>query len=117
MRFGNTSTISGPSRAGADIGLQIRFFKVREVDLVAGSMSLKIWYRLSWTDERLSWDPEEHNGITQVPLAEKEVWQPDIGHYNAMVGVQNTLESSVIIVSHTGSIYWSRPGMLEVMCK
>ena len=33
MRFGNTSTISGPSRAGADVGLQIRFFKVRDLDL------------------------------------------------------------------------------------
>ena len=38
MRFGNTSTMSGPSRAGADIGLQIRFFKVRGADLGADGL-------------------------------------------------------------------------------
>ena len=54
---------SGPSLAGAEIEVGIRFFKVNEVNLVSGSMSLKVWLRMSWTDERLSWDPLAWNNV------------------------------------------------------
>ena len=44
------------SDAGTDDGLQIRFFKVDSIDVPSGVMSLKVWFRLSWTDTRLSWN-------------------------------------------------------------
>jgi hypothetical protein len=110
VRTGNESSMSGPSRAGTDVKLQIRFFKVKEVNLVAGFMTLKVWWRLSWTDLRLAWKPAAHHGVTQVPLEQTEVWLPDLGHYNAMAGVQTTLEPSVVVAQHDGSLYWSRPG-------
>ena len=56
------------SRAGTDVKLQLRFFKVESVDITTSSMSLKVWFRLSWIDERLSWDPAEYGGIETVPF-------------------------------------------------
>ena len=85
-RTGDSTSNSGPSRAGAEVSVQIRFFKAKEVDLYSGFMTLKVWYRLSWTDHRLAWNETAFNGISQVPLDQSEIWQPDIGHYNAMAG-------------------------------
>lgn len=45
------------SRAGTDVSTQIRFFKVREVSATEGRMALKVWWRMWWSDTRLSWDP------------------------------------------------------------
>jgi hypothetical protein len=30
-----------------------------------------------WTDEFLSWDPGEYDGLDKVVLTDKEIWLPD----------------------------------------
>lgn len=81
---------------------------------------------MSWVDERLSWDPEQHGGITQVPFIgsaitlpeETEIWLPDITLYNSHVGQTQTLEpAGAAMVQSNGAIFWSRPGMLDVLCR
>ena len=37
------------SKAGTDVELQIRFFKVDAISQVEGSMALKIWMRMAWS--------------------------------------------------------------------
>jgi len=113
------------SKAGTDVGLQIRFFKAQAVNAAAGQMHLKVWVRTTWTDERLSWNSADHGNITQVHFAahaittleETEIWVPDIQLYNSIQGTVLTLEPAVAVVSSDGSVYWSRPGVLSTMCK
>ena len=35
-----------------------------------------------WTNNRLSWDPAEFEGITVINVSPKIVWKPDILLYN-----------------------------------
>ena len=42
------------------------------------------WARLSWTDERLKWDPEEYHNITIFRVPANRVWVPDMEIYNAI---------------------------------
>ena len=98
------------------------FFKVDFVDAASGSMRLKIWYRMRWNDDRLAWDPRSYGGVTQfwTRMAEEsplEIWTPDIGAYNTKEGLSETLENTAALVSSNGDVYWSRPGILDVMCK
>ena len=46
-----------------------------------------------------------------------EIWLPDVQPFNAFTGIHNTLDPSVAVVQSSGSVYFSRPGMLDVMCK
>ena len=114
------------SYAGADISMAIRFFKVESVHAAEGRMTLKVWLRMSWYDERLSWDPAEWGGVDQLQFmggslpagAEiTELWLPDIQPYNAYTGIHASLDPVHAMVSSSGSIFYSRPGMLDVMCK
>ena len=52
-----STRVGNYSAAGADVSMQIRFFKVESVKASDGNMRLKVWLRMSWTDERLAWDP------------------------------------------------------------
>ena len=35
-----------------------------------------------WTDYRLSWEPEEYEGIKKINVPANKVWRPDIGIFN-----------------------------------
>ncbi|KAM7450877.1 hypothetical protein ABFA07_001565 [Porites harrisoni] len=45
-------------------------------------MTCNIWVRQFWTNNRLSWDPDEFEGITVINVSPKIVWKPDILLYN-----------------------------------
>ncbi|KAL1520081.1 hypothetical protein AB1Y20_023556 [Prymnesium parvum] len=113
------------SRAGTDVDLQIRFVKVESVKPAEGRLRLKVWLRTWWTDERLSWDPALHGNVTILHFLAKsthvnedtEIWLPDLVPYNTVDSIIQTLEASTARVTHKGSIFWSRPGVLDIMCK
>jgi hypothetical protein len=108
------------SDAGTDVKLQIRIFKVVNVAAAQGQMSLKVWYRLSWIDERLAWDESAYGGIQKIVLSTdmpQELWIPDVQPYNSLAPISETLEMADAIVSSDGSVFWSRPGTLDLICK
>lgn len=113
------------SDSGADVAVEIRFFKVLKVEPQDGLMELKVWFRLEWRDERLAWNISDFGGVTQTyyqcenyPGQESnEIWIPDVQPYNALAGTAVTLEPSVARVQNDGSVFLSRPGVLSIMCK
>jgi hypothetical protein len=54
--------------AGTDVSMQIRFFKVDAVEAALGTLRVKVWWRSSWADTRLAWDPAEYGGITEIKM-------------------------------------------------
>ena len=113
------------SAAGTDVTLNIRFYKIDKVSLTDGMISFKVWWRMQWVDDRLSWDPASHGNISNVRFGAQsfsdfentEIWLPDIQPYNAHTGLMHTLDPAPALVTANGSVYWSRPGMLTVMCR
>ena len=63
-----------PKDCGADlerfdgtlVEIGLRIFKVQHVDTSSGSLRLKVWLRLRWTDLRLAWDPADFGNVTQT---------------------------------------------------
>ena len=107
------------------VELQIRFFKIESIEARISVMRLKVWLRYYWTDSRLTWEPSEHGNVQKIYFAAKavtdpelsEVWVPDLAPYNSKIGIDATLDASLATVSPSGRIFWSRPGVLEVLCR
>lgn len=112
------------SLAGTTVSVGLRIFKIVSVRPASGELRLKVWYRLAWQDDRLSWDPAAFGNVTSVnvraadpgPGADTEIWVPDVIPYNVGEGIGSTLEPASAIVDHTGSVFWSRPGVLDLLC-
>ena len=113
------------SNAGTDVRMQINFFKVEGVDTANAKMRLKVWLRLTWQDQRLSWDPQQWGGITKTFFQgksvsfpeETEIWLPDVQPLNSGFGIDHTLDASLARVTSSGEVFWSRPGVLDVLCR
>ena len=84
------------------------------------------WLRLVWTDPRLSWDPEDYNGLDKVWLfvadgtgsgEVSELWTPDLELWNMQTSMQTSFTNTYASVSPDGSVFWSRPGHLIPVCK
>jgi len=90
-------------------------------------MKLMVWRRMTWTDPRLSWNVTEWGGVTDLrmhPALDSEggrpddrLWEPDLHHYNADVNPEESLHIGATWIYPDGSIFQSRPGMLELNCR
>ena len=83
-------------------------------------MSLKVWLRHSWVDKRLAWNESEHGGISMIALSTsdpQQIWVPDLQPYNSLTSIGDTLSKDTASVYSDGSIFWSRAGLIELMCK
>ena len=113
------------SATGTDVEIQIRVMKIQHVSIADGSLSLKVWMRMQWTDPNLAWNPAEFGGLTYThfnggaaPLVEtSEIWLPDIQLYNAELSSQDTLDPTTVKVESDVSApvsldsrdLWGRP--------
>jgi len=110
------------SDAGTDVALQVRFFKLETVAITTGSMRIGLWLREWWNDERLAWDPADFGNITEIvmdgpELEEPDIWHPDFRIYNAVGQHREFFDSVSSSVQANGDVFFSRPGMVEMLCK
>ena len=121
------SKTSGGLRQGLPIELGINFHRIFEVDVASGVVDLIVWVRQQWHDPRLSWDPEKYGNITQAhfwigdgtgPGGEtSEIWTPDLELWNMESSWQDTLVNEHAVASSDGTVFWSRPGHMKVVCR
>ena len=111
---------------GTDVMMQIRFVQVVSVEPTSGLMALKVWVRMQWVDARLAWDPAAFGNVSEVVAAAvaddsesetNEVWVPDVTLYNGHGAYSGMLEAARPIVYSDGTVFLSRAGTLEVLCK
>ena len=93
-------------------------------------MGVEAARRPGWRRQRLrqggalAWNASEYGGITWLPFLgnslsapeDTEIWLPDLQPYNTITGIIDSLDAAVAQVSSDGTVFWSRPGLLDVMC-
>ena len=81
-------------------------------------LEIDAWMRFNWTDEFLTWSPDNYSGISQLHLRTWDLWRPDIHLYNNADGVNMNHYGDVLhIVYNTGNVLWVPPAKLKAFCK
>lgn len=88
-----------------------------------GMLKAVIWYRSSWQDDRLTWNPKDYHGITEMRIAASELWVPDLEIYNAEEYGEGYYSDDFLrqrnhyaIVYNTGMVLYIPPTKLKVRC-
>jgi hypothetical protein len=88
-----------------------------DVDEVYSTFDADMWLRYKWSDSRLTWNPEEHGGITVLHVPSNDIWKPDIALYNSANPreIMDCFESDAIAFSN-GDVIWVPPCQLSAHC-
>ncbi|KAK7925103.1 hypothetical protein WMY93_007413 [Mugilogobius chulae] len=60
------------------VSIDLILQSVLDVDGKTQTVTTSIWYRQTWTDEFLVWNPEDFDGITEISLSSDAIWVPDV---------------------------------------
>ncbi|KAG7469463.1 hypothetical protein MATL_G00129150 [Megalops atlanticus] len=80
-------------------------------------MTTNVWLTQEWQDYRLTWVPEEFDGMVKVRLPSKHIWLPDVVLYNNADGMYEVSFYSNAVVSYDGSVFWLPPAIYKSACK
>lgn len=54
-------------------------------DELRSIMTVHLWIKMTWQDDKLRWNANEYGGLVILHLADHEIWQPDVFPYNRWV--------------------------------
>ena len=80
-------SVNVPPSEPTVVKIGLHFNDLQDVDVVAGTVTLSIWRRLSWKDPRVSWDASagsEFQNTTFVVRDPNAMWTPDALLYNSV---------------------------------
>jgi len=97
--------------------------KVINMDMdEAGFLSVNAWPTYQWNDYRLTWDPEQYRGISQIRVPASMVWRPDIiiynqKNFNAEIDLQTSkLDIYNVVIYSSGTVLWIPTVNFQVDC-
>nr|XP_020479176.1 acetylcholine receptor subunit beta [Monopterus albus] len=79
-------------------------------------MTTVVVMNMEWTDQRLSWKPKEHDGITVLRIPSAKVWLPDIVLINNSDGEFNVALQVHVQVYNNGRVTWTPPALYRSSC-
>ncbi|CAH1233642.1 CHRNA7 [Branchiostoma lanceolatum] len=47
-------------------------------------LTVNLWMRMFWTDQFLTWDPSDYNGVKSLRIQGSKIWRPDIVLFNSV---------------------------------
>jgi len=80
--------------------------RVISYDKVAGELTTQVWEYHSWTDSRLSWNPNDYDGVKQLRVPARYVWIPDTKLYNSVPAVVDRDADVNVVVTSDGTVLW-----------
>ncbi|XP_028264063.1 5-hydroxytryptamine receptor 3A-like [Parambassis ranga] len=75
-----------------------------------------VWASMMWSNERISWDPAQFCGITQVSLPQDLLWKPDIFIYE-MTQKDESPYNPYVYIFHDGTVATEQDVKVVSTCK
>ncbi|ELT94959.1 hypothetical protein CAPTEDRAFT_195272 [Capitella teleta] len=67
------------------VRFEIGLIDIDSLELIENTdykLTVSSWFRYTWNDPRLPWNPEDFGGVPDIRIPTKYIWKPDIVLYN-----------------------------------
>uniref|UniRef100_A0A3B3SP45 Cholinergic receptor, nicotinic, beta 5a n=2 Tax=Paramormyrops kingsleyae TaxID=1676925 RepID=A0A3B3SP45_9TELE len=99
------------------VAIQVSLSQLISVNEREQIMTTNVWLNQEWNDYRLTWDPQEYEGIKKLRVPSHDIWLPDIVLYNNADGTYEVSFYCNAVLSNTGDIVWLPPAIYKSACK
>ena len=89
--------------------IDVEFLKVISIDERKQLINLKLWLRMKWINDLLTWDPQEWGGIDVLKVNPTLVWKPDIVLYSLGNSDSHDImyhQRDLLHLNSDGHCYW-----------
>ena len=105
---------------GALVSVQLALQQFQKLDTTNQEIQFFSWWRHSWTDPRLAWNPDHWGGITELTFfghdEHKQIWIPDTIVYEAVESVFQVPGGVQPNVYSSGGVWQSVPVETRLPC-
>ncbi|KAL4222924.1 hypothetical protein ACF0H5_018964 [Mactra antiquata] len=101
------------------VNVSMELLSIIEFDEVKGNLHMNGFLTVAWTDQRLTWDPSDYDGISSIMIESSKVWTP-------LIVLTNTIKKTEKIGSDdpwllirylpTGNAQYFPGGLLSSSC-
>jgi len=98
------------------VNVTLYLYNILDVNGVQGSVLMPLMTVCTWMDEKLTWTPASHNGVSKVAFYQNEVWKPPIslGTPIEFVIMENSLMH--VVVQSNGMAMMQPGNIIESAC-
>ncbi|XP_071825023.1 neuronal acetylcholine receptor subunit beta-2-like isoform X2 [Apostichopus japonicus] len=87
------------SNLSVNVNIQVQIYGMLDLNEKDQTVTIASWTQLSWRDERLTWNPNDFEGVLCVVVYFDEIWTPRILLSNAM-----SFEGLQVVSANRGTI-------------
>ncbi|XP_050401430.1 neuronal acetylcholine receptor subunit alpha-6 [Patella vulgata] len=90
--------------------------QVMDMDEKNQVLTLNAWLEWQWIDERMTWNPQDFNGLEVFRVPASKLWLPDILLYNNADDYTSGFMKCNVMILSNGLVLWSPPARLRSSC-
>ncbi|XP_071852396.1 neuronal acetylcholine receptor subunit alpha-9-like isoform X1 [Apostichopus japonicus] len=101
-----------------EVGFRFEPF-IHYLDYSSQELQLRGTMVMTWYDCRLSWNPDEYDGLDYIELPLTEIWRPELIVYERLSkhsDVSFQTETDIVKVRNTGKVKWVTVASTRTLC-
>lgn len=106
-----------PDVSATKVHFDLELAQLISVSEVQQVVTTKTWLIQKWSDKRLTWTPEEFDGIERVQIPAEQIWLPDLVLFNNADGNFDVSMKPSAVVTYDGLVIWRPPAVYQSLCK
>jgi len=109
-----------PKPEDSALGLKFGFTIVSlTIDESTGIAEIFGWEKYGWNDARLTWDPEDKDGVDKLRVEPRYIWSPypDWTMYNSVQIEADIMDSAMMLVYASGEVLWIPRSRRKIQCQ
>nr|WHU51540.1 nicotinic acetylcholine receptor subunit alpha9 [Myzus persicae] len=92
-------------------------FNSVELNYESSHMIIYAWLKVTWIDDRLTWNPNDYDQVNYITFEHFEIWHPDLMAYNNIEANTIVDGNTRSIVFNTGDVLWVQPVQYRIYCR
>ena len=100
-----------------EVAISLRLVSINNFVEMSGELDLTMLFYMTWTDERLMWNPDDYGGKLSILTAMEDIWKPQFFIIQSLGSIQEVGNISLQPrIWYNGSVSWNTGGVLKVSC-
>jgi hypothetical protein len=99
------------------VRVRMKLDNLVEIDELAGTMTITATLQINWSDDRMTWDPKNFNGIEKAMFQKGDIWVPDM---YALSSLSHNYDLGTnkfkVRYTHSGDATWEVSEMFSSTC-